>query len=66
MGWEGYGPFLVGYLTMLSISRLYIASDERMIIEYGDAGGMRIGRGKAMYREKPCLSATIWKVVVVI
>jgi hypothetical protein len=38
MDWKDMdGKFLVGYLTML---------DDRMIIEYGEVGGMKIGRGK--------------------
>jgi hypothetical protein len=40
--------FFVGYITVLSVSRLFIyiyILDDRMINECGAVGGMRIGRG---------------------
>jgi hypothetical protein len=47
--------FLVGYLTMLSVSRVYGVDDE-MINECGAVGGMTTGRGS---RSKTCPS-DIW------
>jgi hypothetical protein len=44
--------FLVRYLTTLSVSRLHSIAD-RMINEYGGAGGMRIGMRNESTRRKP-------------
>jgi hypothetical protein len=48
------GPsYLVDYLTMLSVSRIYIALVDSMINECGAVGGMKIGRGYRNIRRKP-------------
>jgi hypothetical protein len=39
--------FLVGYLTTISVSRLY-GVDYRMVIEYGTVGGIRLDKGKGI------------------
>jgi hypothetical protein len=44
--------FLVGYLTMLSVLRLY-SFDDRMSNECGAVGGIRIGRGNRNTGRKP-------------
>jgi hypothetical protein len=44
--------FLVGYLTTMWVSRLYIL-DDRLINEYGAIGGMGIGGQREVLGEKP-------------